>query len=244
MSPAALVLCYHAISDDWRCGMSASAAQLERHVRALLRRGYAPVTFSAAADGGHGGRCFAVTFDDAFASVRDHALPILQRLGVPATVFAVTEFADRGRALRWPGLEPWADGPHAHELRPMRWSDLRALQRAGWEIGSHTVTHPRLPELADDQLSDELRISRRRCEQMLDRPCRLIAYPYGAVDARVTAAAAAAGYVAGAALGPPGAATSLPMRAPRVGVAHRDRPWRFSVKTLPATLALRARVGV
>ena len=223
--------------------MSVTPAQLQWQVSSLLRRGYEPVTFTAAASRSDGGACFAVTFDDAFASVQQLALPILERLAVPATVFTTTRFADEGGRLSWEGLEPYGKGEHAPELEAMRWDDLAALQRRGWEIGSHTVSHARLPALDDLRLAAELRWSRERCEQMLDAPCTAIAYPYGAVDARTTAAASDAGYSAGAALGNPPAPAGNPLEVPRVGIGHRDRPWRFTVKSAPAVLALRTRLG-
>jgi peptidoglycan/xylan/chitin deacetylase (PgdA/CDA1 family) len=244
MSQPLVVLCYHAISEVWRSSMSATPAQLERHVGALLRRGYAPLTFTAAARGEHPGPCFAVTFDDAFASVAGLAFPLLERLGVPATVFVPTSFADDGGQPRWDGLEPWAGGEYARELRAMSWQHLAALRDAGWEIGSHTVSHPRLPELDDRRLADELTRSRRRCEQMLAVPCTSIAYPYGAVDARVSAAALVAGYRAGAALASPPAPAGNPLEVPRVGVGQRDRSWRFAVKTSATVLTLRTRLAV
>jgi len=243
MAYPVLVLCYHAISEQWQSAMSTTPARLERHVRWLLRRGYAPTTFAEAAHGAHAGPCFAVTFDDAFASVRERAFGVLARLGVPATVFVPTRFADDGGPLRWDGLEGWAASAHEHELRSMGWADLVELRRAGWEIGSHTVTHPRLPDLEDAQLTRELTQSKRRCEQMVDAPCRSVAYPYGAADERVARAARDAGYDAGAMLGSPPRPGGGPLRVPRVGVGHRDRPLRFAVKTSPAVLALRARIG-
>ena len=244
MSDTLLVLCYHAISERWRSSMSTSPAQLDRHVRALLKRGYVPLTFTDAVRGACASPCFAVTFDDALASVGEHAFPVLSRLGVPATVFAPTRFAESGGPVRWHGLEQWLAGEHKDELRSMCWSDLAELRRAGWEIGSHTVSHARLPDVDDQRLADELALSKRRCELMLDAPCSSIAYPYGAVDARVAAAAQVAGYSAGAALGSPPRPAGSALEVPRVCLGARDRPWRFATKTSPAMLALRTLVQV
>ena len=73
--------------------------------------------------------------------------------------------------------------------------------------------------------------------------CTSVAYPYGDVDARVVAAAAAAGYRAGAALPKQWPATPYdPLEHPRVGIWHRDRRPRFALKTSP--LVRRARVAV
>jgi hypothetical protein len=66
-----------------------------------------------------------ITFDDGFRSVL-RARPILDEVGFPATVFAVTSFAESGEPLRWPGLEH----TEATDLRPLRWSDLELLREA------------------------------------------------------------------------------------------------------------------
>ncbi|MGH2858379.1 MAG: polysaccharide deacetylase family protein, partial [Solirubrobacteraceae bacterium] len=187
-----VVLCYHAVSPRWDAGLSITPAALERQIGHLVARGWRATTFSDAILGDASAPVLSVTFDDAFASVRDYARPILSRHGVPATVFAPTDFIDAGRDLEWPGVEHWKRTGFAHELAPMGWSDLRELAALGWEIGSHTCTHPRLTTLDDETLASELARSRARCLSELGS-CRSIAYPYGDVNPRVAAAAAQAG---------------------------------------------------
>lgn len=85
-------------------------------------------------------------------------------------------------------------------MLPLSWDELRELQAAGWEIGSHTCSHPHLTTLADGDLRYELVTARKVCEHELGEECLSIAYPYGDDDERVIAAAAAAGYRTGAAL--------------------------------------------
>jgi peptidoglycan/xylan/chitin deacetylase (PgdA/CDA1 family) len=233
-----MVLCYHAVSPRWDADISVTPEHLERQVRFLLARGWRATTFTDAVLGRARGRSLAITFDDAFASVARYAVPILARHRVPATVFAPTDFMDGGAALAWPGTDHWRASPFAGELAAMDWAGLRALADAGWEIGSHTCSHPRLTTLDDEALSQELTESRERCAQELGRPCRSIAYPYGDLDARVAAAAAAAGYEAGAKL-----ARDLrdegPLRFPRIGIYHPDGWPRFRLKVAGPVRRLR-----
>jgi peptidoglycan/xylan/chitin deacetylase (PgdA/CDA1 family) len=233
-----LVLCYHAVSPDWEADLSVTPEAFERHIGFLVRRGWRPATFTDAVLGQRPGRVLAVTFDDAFASVRDYAAPILARHGVPATVFAPTAFMDGGADLEWPGIAHWKQSAFARELAAMDWTDLRALSDAGWEIGSHTRTHPYLTTLNDAALREELVASRERCAQALERPCRSIAYPYGDVDARVAEAAAGAGYEAGAKLSAD-LRDEGPLRAPRVGIYHPDTWRRFRLKVARPVRRLR-----
>ena len=76
----------------------------------------------------------------------------------------------------------------------MSWEQLRSLSEGGWEIGSHTASHPHLTEIGEERASSELRDSRAACEEELQRPCRSLAYPFGSYDATVRDLAAAAGY--------------------------------------------------
>ncbi len=194
-----------------------------------MRRGYRGCTFSEAVAQPPGSRTLAVTFDDAYRSVLTLALPILARLGLPGTVFVPTAFAGKDHPMAWPGIDEWVGGPHEHELLPLRWEELRGLHDSGWEIGSHTATHPRLSTLDNAALASELGESKTACEDRLGVPCVSIAYPYGDVDARVAQAAKDAGYERGAAL-PSRFHTPRPLEWPRVGVYHADTPWRFRLK--------------
>jgi peptidoglycan/xylan/chitin deacetylase (PgdA/CDA1 family) len=176
-------------------------------------------------------RVLHVTFDDAFASVL-HALPALERLGVPVTIFACSDYARDGRPLDVPELSRDA-ASLPDELATMDWDALRAIADRGVEIGSHTRTHPHLTWLSDDELELELRESRTALEKKLWRPCRFLAYPYGEEDGRVRAAAKAAGYEAAFALHSDERDVD-PFALPRVALFRSDRNrLRAALKTTP-----------
>ena len=224
-----LILCYHAVSPTWPAALSVTAEQFDRQVNRVLASGYAPVTFAAAAQARPGDKVVAFTFDDAYRSVLELAHSVLDRASALATVFVPTAYAGRAEPMSWPGIDRWLGGPHERELVPLQWPELRDLAARGWEIGSHTQTHPRLTTLDDERLQRELIDSRQTCEQRLGRECVSIAYPYGDVDDRVARAAGQAGYRFGAAL--PGLPWDRdPLRRPRVGVYHHDHGWRFEAK--------------
>ena len=195
-----LVLCYHAVSDEWPSRLAVTTGDFRRQLSSLVDRGYRGVTFTDAVTGPADGKRLAVTFDDGYATLATKALPILAELGLVATVFMPTRFPDSGEPMSWPGIEDWLGTEHEPELEPLGWDGLRTLSDAGWEIGSHTVSHPRLTRIDDERLAAELAESKAELERRLERPCRSLAYPYGDVDERVIAAARDAGYVAGAEL--------------------------------------------
>lgn len=231
-----VVLCYHGISDTWESGLAVAPSALERHVASLLRRRYVPADAATVAE--RGGRLVHVTFDDAYRSV-EAALPVLEKLGVPATVFACTDFAGEGSALdiaeMLGELEAYPD-----ELRTMDWEALRSLADRGVEIGSHTASHAHLSMLDDAELRRELRESKERLDDELRRPCAFLAYPYGEQDARVRRAARDAGYAA--AFGLPGRLGDR-YAVPRVGVYRKDTSVRLRLKTSELGLRVAARAG-
>lgn len=229
-----LVLAYHALSDAWDAVTTVTPASFRAQIERLLEAGYVGATFADAVTAPTAHKVLAVTFDDAHRSVLTVAFPILRELGLPATVFAPTDYVGAGKPTGWEGFERDATGPHAHELVCLDWDELRTLADAGWEVGSHTCSHPRLTRLDDRALADELQRSRAIIEERLGRPCPSLAYPYSDHDQRVVAATAAAGYRLAATI-PVGGARPLPLRWPRVGVFRTDSMRRFALLTAPAT---------
>jgi peptidoglycan/xylan/chitin deacetylase (PgdA/CDA1 family) len=234
-----LVLCYHAVSERWPADLSITPANLEAQLGLLADRGYRGVTFTDAVEGTQNGKAVAVTFDDAYRSVLELGEPILARLGWPATVFVPTDFAGSERPMSWQGIDHWAGGEFDRELVPMSWEELDGLAARGWEVGSHTCSHPHLTELEDPVLEDELRRSKAVCEEHLGRACESIAYPYGEHDARVVEMARRAGYRTAGTL-PSRMDAGDPLRWPRVGIYYGDDPRRFQAKISPLVRGLRA----
>jgi peptidoglycan/xylan/chitin deacetylase (PgdA/CDA1 family) len=229
MNERPLLLAYHAVG----AGPLAIPERVLRAQLALLRRrGYVGLTAAEAERRREDGtRAVVVTFDDGFRSVL-RARPILDELGFPATVFAVTSFVDSGEPLRWPGLD--------RSEKSLGWSELELLREAGWEVGSHTVTHPLLPDLDDAKLERELADSRTTIEKRLGS-CETLAYPYGRADERTAAAAARAGYCAAFTLGR-AHRPDEPLRRPRLGLRDVDRGVRLRLRlSTGAALARRSR---
>jgi peptidoglycan/xylan/chitin deacetylase (PgdA/CDA1 family) len=170
--------------------------------------------------------------------VGERARPVLAELDLPGTVFVPTDWP--GRIMHWPGIDQWRGTRFEPELTALSWSELRDLAGAGWEVGAHSCSHPRLTRLQDDAaLRHELEQSRATCERELRRPCRSAAYPFGDANARVREAAEAAGYELVAGLGLRAFTQRTRFEWPRVGVWHTDADWRFRLKVSPLTLHLR-----
>lgn len=233
----ALVLCYHGVSQEWPSELAIQPGQLEAQVSFHLERGYRPVTFTEAVRGKTAERVISVTFDDAYRSVLELAFPLLAGLGAPATVFAPTTFVGSSRPRGWEGTSSWESTEWAGEIQTMGWDELAELAASGWEVGSHTRSHPHLTELDDERLDDELRGSRADIEEALGA-CTSIAYPYGDCDARVGRAAARAGYSAGGGLLPGRLSAAQPHLFPRVFSGRYNREAAVLRRARPAVRRL------
>ena len=234
-----LVLCYHAVSERWDADISITPAALEKQLGFLLERGYQGATFGQAVTAPPSRKTLAVTFDDAFRSVFDLAFPILSRLGLPGTVFVPTAKVGNHGPMAWEGIEGWIGTPHEDELRGMSWEQLEHVAGAGWEVASHTRSHPHLTALNDEALERELRASREDCEQRLQRPCTSVAYPFGDVDDRVMDAARHAGYTAAGSVDPIPHYPPDALNWPRVAVFYGTDWDRFQWKVSPVGVKLR-----
>jgi len=151
-----LVLCYHAVSQDWPSPLAVSPERLREQLSSLVRRGYRGATFADVVRGTAPANSVVVTFDDGCRSVVELGLPILAELGLPGTVFVPTGFVGSQEPMSWAGIEDWTGTPHEDELLCVGWDQLRGLLSEGWEVGSHTVSHPHLPGLEEEALAAEL----------------------------------------------------------------------------------------
>ena len=242
-----LVLCYHAVSPTWPSELAVKPEALREQLASLLDEGYRPTTFTEAVLNHGGGRVVAATFDDAFLSVFEHGREVLAELGVPGTLYVPTNFPDSGIPFPLPEAA-WVGSEYESELAVMSWDQVRRLRDEGWEIGSHTCSHPWLTEITETQLREELVRSKAICEEQLEETTRSIAYPYGDHDDRVVAAAASAGYEAACTvphrLEP---FESMPLRFGRIDVTRTESPrafrFRTSARSRRARTSKAARVG-
>ena len=187
------ILMYHAVGHR---GEPASrfilpAKRFERQMRWLARRGLPVLALDDLIGDRREGRlppagAVVITFDDGYADALEVAAPILRHFGFPATAFAVSGCV--GRTADWQGT----GGLSGRRL--LDWEGLAALVRSGLTIGAHSRTHPRLPELEEEQASAEVAGSRADLERGLDTPVRSFAYPFGQTSPQTVAAVERAGF--------------------------------------------------
>lgn len=183
-----LVVTYHGIAPA-ASPVTVPPSRLEHDLDALAAAGYEFVSLARLAAWLQGSvplpeRAVAITFDDGYASVAALAWPILQARRVPATVFVIG--GRLGLDNRWPGQPAWVP-----TMPLLDAGAVRALVASGAEIGGHSSSHPRLPELDTLALDEEMRVAADRLEQVAQAPVRYFAYPYGLCGTREVEAARA-----------------------------------------------------
>jgi poly-beta-1,6-N-acetyl-D-glucosamine N-deacetylase len=214
-APLIAVLCYHDLATDPAAPTyTVPPESLRAHIRRAKAEGWTFLPLSAVL-ARHDRperlppKVMVVTFDDAYRSFAELALPILRAEQVTATLAVISSFVDRPP----PGLPPL-----------LTWDELRRLDRDdAVEIASHShdlhryvVSNPYgdtapaatarayLPdagryETRDEyevRLSADLREARRRLRAELGRDVRVLAWPYGEHNAAARRLAAAAGFAA------------------------------------------------
>jgi peptidoglycan/xylan/chitin deacetylase (PgdA/CDA1 family) len=234
-SRRATFLCYHSIAPQGPRYLTISAELFERQLAALRRRGIRSGDLTALASLETGRRIEPtafLTFDDGFRDNRETALPLLREYGFGAFVFVLPPLVDRGAPLEWP--EVAADRERfPSTMRSVTWPMLEEMKEGGFEVGSHTLSHPHLPMLGGEALREELSQSRARIVERLGS-CETIAYPFGEWSPEVAAAARDCGYRFAFSL--PTAAGqrgATPHSIPRINVDYRDEERRFGRKLSP-----------
>lgn len=183
------LLQYHQITSGENCsGTFVTPKIFENHVRQLTKIGIKSLTRENYLNKllhPEGENFVLITFDDGYENVYKYAFPILEKYGLKAAVFPITGYIGRVNLWEVPFL-----GRHVHLSK----SQIKELHRAGWIIGSHTVTHPDLRKLDDNSLKVELEESKKTLEDIVGERIEALSYPYGLYDIRVKEAVRNAGY--------------------------------------------------
>jgi peptidoglycan/xylan/chitin deacetylase (PgdA/CDA1 family) len=114
-------------------------------------------------------------------------MPALTKHRIPATMFIV---ADRIGADN-----DWMHRRGMPRRRLMDAAQIRDMHAAGITIGSHTLSHPKLPECAPGTMRTEIADSKARLEDVLSGPVMHFAYPFGLFDDTARRQVEEAGYL-------------------------------------------------
>jgi peptidoglycan/xylan/chitin deacetylase (PgdA/CDA1 family) len=187
-SSALRILFYHRVSDD-RDELAVTPRRFREQMDFLASEGYRVVNISEAVRLLRGGtippRTVGLNFDDGFLDVADNALGVLADRGFRATVFVSTGVTDGRFEFAWCRTRP----------RLLSWDQIVELDREGTlEFEAHSVSHPNLLLVDDDQARAEIHGSKAELEDRLGRRVTAFSYPAGLFGERERRLVADAGF--------------------------------------------------
>jgi peptidoglycan/xylan/chitin deacetylase (PgdA/CDA1 family) len=117
-----------------------------------------------------------ITFDDGGEDLYRNALPVLKKYGFKALIFII---ADR-----------------IGQTDYLSWQQIRKMLKVGIDIGSHSYSHPYLPQIYDEKkLRKEIFDSKKEIELAIARPVKIFSYPVGGYTPKIKDLVKEAGYI-------------------------------------------------
>ncbi len=174
-----------------------TAEQFEQHLQFLKQQGFQTTTFRdldvpnrfedhAVPHRTKPKKRIILSFDDGYEDNYTLLFPLLKKYGMTAVIFLV---ADR--------TENTWDNENISGLPPLKLlntAQILEMQEYGIEFGSHTLTHPHLPNIPLEQAQREITESKLRLEERLGRLVQTFCYPYGALNEQIKVVVREAGY--------------------------------------------------
>jgi len=218
------VLVYHKTGPRPR-GLKLKSIQMpekvfQRQMKELAEAGFRtvlPDDWRASAQ--PGSRRFIITFDDGSRGVLRHAAPHLAAHGFQAIQYIVADHIG--------GRNQWdIDAGEAPDAL-MNADEIREWLASGHQIGSHTLSHPRLTDIPLERAREEITAGKKKLEDLFGIPIRHFCYPYGNYNPAVRDLVGEAGYETAVTL-KPGVNTpdTPPLELRRIGARHATRNFR------------------
>jgi peptidoglycan/xylan/chitin deacetylase (PgdA/CDA1 family) len=192
-----VVLCYHGVTKretrhpDDRFGLNVREDRFREHLD-YLRRHYHVISFQDYLRARDGALVLpeysaVITFDDGHRNFFTVAAPLLERYKMPAVMFLISNrVISNGTRL--------ADWREVDDQDYLSWPEIQELIERGFEFGSHTCSHQKLPQLASADVEHELRDSKEALEHHLAVDGVPLAYPYGLTSDWIADRASQLGY--------------------------------------------------
>lgn len=157
------ILMYHHVKDhlegdnSTEINLSVEVDEFEEQIKYLSENNYNSINISQLFENNDNN--IAITFDDGYRDNITNAYPILQKYGFVGTVYVITDFVENDGYLTW--------------------EDIKKLDHAGWEIGSHTLTHPNLTNASEANIKMQVEESKLAIEEQINNSVISFCYPAG-----------------------------------------------------------------
>ncbi len=215
-----LILAYHHVfnADQDLC---IKPGDFEKQLLTLRRKGFKSMslesylqTLKVSSKFSTKGKYVIITFDDGWQDNYMNAFPILQKYGYTATIFlAVAYIGEKEDYLTW--------------------EQVMKMHRAGFEFGSHTLTHPHLTRIPIAKAREEITESKKALEIRLGKEIKTFCYPYGEYNQSIIQLVREAGYQGAVVTPSSGRCETSIYSIRRVGVYATDTLFSFRIKTSP-----------
>jgi peptidoglycan/xylan/chitin deacetylase (PgdA/CDA1 family) len=185
------ILCYHRFGKTCKSNLCISERTFAKQLEYLKNNGYHTIHLSDLMEflnykTAIPSKSVIITLDDGYRSIYEFAYPLLKRYGFTATLFIYTDFIEASR-------------------NALTWNHLRELKAAGFEIGSHSISHAdltkKLPHENDQtywsRITKELINSKKIIDRQLKQDTQFFAYPYGNYNQQILGLFSKAGYKLG-----------------------------------------------
>jgi peptidoglycan/xylan/chitin deacetylase (PgdA/CDA1 family) len=230
------ILLYHKIDrpakDALVRGGFTPPGRFERQLIHLKKRGFVFYTASEMIEhykerGTFPENGITLTLDDGWKDNYTNAFPIMKKLNIKATIFLVPSCI--GQVTDKTLLK--GEGAREHLSRE---EILEMADAGGIEFGSHSLNHRLLHELPIEEVKLEVEESKRQLEELLQKSCKVFAYPAGFFNDAARQAVEDAGHI--------GAVTTIygpedrpdPYALNRIEILRRDRfLFQFARKVEP-----------
>ena len=173
-------LMYHNINiapkDGYLKSLYTKPSLFEKQVRLLKSLGYKSLNSNdiikfLSGELGDSSKFVCFTFDDAYVDVFEIALPILRKYNFTAIIFVPTGLVGK--------YNVWDIEKVKIKKYIATWDYLETAIKDGFEIGSHTITHPFLTKLDGKDQTKEILYSKSILEDKLGTHIDSFCYPYG-----------------------------------------------------------------
>ena len=174
------ILTYHSIDDSGSI-LSNSPTLFQNQMRFLKENNFSVISLRKLIDTFRSHtkplpRSVVLTFDDGYKNNYEVAFPILKELNFTATFFIVTEYVGR--------RSTWGEEGALCDVPLLSWEEILKMATHGMDIQPHSCTHPYLTQIAKDEMIREMRDSRLRIEEAIQKEADIFCYPFGEYDHR------------------------------------------------------------
>ncbi|WP_238492472.1 polysaccharide deacetylase family protein [Desulfotruncus alcoholivorax] len=189
------VLMYHKVSPDRRSGglgLRVNPEDFDWEMRYLKENGFHTVNLGDVLDYYRKGKKVpakpvVITFDDGYEDNYKYAYPILKKYNFTATIFVVA-----GTIGKTNIFDTKTKAEPVNKM--LDWREIKALDAAGFTIGSHTVNHPILTGVPPDVVKRELVDAKKILEKGLGKKIEYFCYPHGKYNSNIVKLVQETGY--------------------------------------------------